>query len=63
MIEQEVELPASNQPRPAKLNTDTLKDIDLEKYPVKRAHFLAHALQRSTSLPSEKTMSRTEKRN
>lgn len=46
MIEQEVELPASNRPRPAKLNTDTLKDIDLEKYPVKRAHFLAHALQK-----------------
>lgn len=46
MIEQEVELLASNRPRTAKLNTDTLKDIDLEKYPVKRAHFLALALQK-----------------
>ena len=42
---------------------EMLKDVDLEKYPPQRVHFLVHALQMQAKLPSEASMIRTEIKN
>jgi hypothetical protein len=45
------------------LHKQAFLDVDLELYPPQREHFLIHALQFQTKLPSEVSMLRSERRN